>query len=540
MGIKFKYEVSGVAAGVAAYAAGKGKAQERATKRTMDVWQDSQDKQARRDDLAQQRQFSKQQDEFRQGEYNKRQEAQFKYGQDMEEQRRTLDSEEDKRREIERRDAEIENDVQSGNLVETPGAKADIDKIRDALRKKLPELDEADKAAAIEAATARIREIRRYGTESPEPEAAPGQHGYNIVDGRPVKAGEGEGYNYIWRPGDDDLVPTEAYKGKQAAEAEQKKIAAEQAKQAEAARKEKLDWLDKRARELMGTTSTTTGELMYADYAAAHQAAVEQYDIGYGAEQASGDSGPAASGDSGPVMVDSGNVVRPNPGPDAEPAEGSNRERYGRGEPVIPQATTPEGAMEYRPDGPPAVSQPHVGNRPVTSVTPTPTGTDPAQLQPEPQLTPGQISRAQSPMGADREQPMTAEEMEAWASENVGGMPTTPEGTFDISSLDLSGRGTKPPPAPPTEAEWKAYRAVWGTPEERRDATGPGVTPAASESTEPLLSRYQKSLQRRQGKQQRMADAKALAGLPAGSVIIGEGRIKLPDGTIIGRKQGGR
>ena len=536
MGIKFKYEVSGVAAGVAAYAAGKGKAQERATKRTMDVWQDSQDKQARRDDLAQQRQFSKQQDEFRQGEYNKRQEAQFKYGQDMEEQRRTLDSEEDKRREIERRDAEIENDIQSGKLVETPGAKADIDKLREELRKKLPELDEADKARAIEETNARIREIRRYGTESPEPEAAPGQHGYNIVDGRPVKAGEGEGYNYIWRPGDDDLVPTEAYKEKQAAEAEQ-------AKQAEAARKEKLDWLDKRARELMGTTSTTTGEPMYTEYAAAHQAAVEQYDIGYGAEQASGDSGPAASGDSGPVMVDSGNVVRPNPGPDAEPAEGSNRERYGRGEPVIPQATTPEASATELPPG----DWPE-GTRWIDDDTiqmPSGTIVRPRKRDatgPGVTPTPEPFSDLDVPLEDDAP-PDDAPIPEPFAWQYGMNNPDSPKHTqenpnYAINTPDLSTDQTPKSQAPPAPdyATGDPFRPS----PEPTVSVGPGVMPANPTAKELRTAAYAKKRGRREGKQQRMADAKALAGLPAGSVIIGEGRIKLPDGTIIGRKQGGR
>lgn len=101
-----------------------------------------------------------------------------------EERQRGLDLEDEKRKrqytleddkaEAQRaRDTEIENDLQSGKLVLSPGAQQTIKNIQEGLEKELPGLDEAQRAEAIDKANQRIREAKRYGSRAPEKDERP-------------------------------------------------------------------------------------------------------------------------------------------------------------------------------------------------------------------------------------------------------------------------------------------------------------------------------------------------------------------------------
>lgn len=170
MGIRLKYEPAGAVAGLAAYAGGQNKARERSTNRALDIWQEEQAKKARREELVQRQQFEFGMQGYRESAQQLRDEQRFENQKELFRQRRTLDLEDENRRQTAVRDAEIENDLQSGKLILSPGAQEKIKKLQDDLESKLPTYDESQRAEAIEKANQRIREIKRYGTRHPEPD----------------------------------------------------------------------------------------------------------------------------------------------------------------------------------------------------------------------------------------------------------------------------------------------------------------------------------------------------------------------------------
>jgi hypothetical protein len=246
MAIRVEHQPSAGMVGLAAYAAGQGKARQRVTERTMDVLRDKERARLARE----QQQFAYGMEKYRQSAYNQRDENRFAQDQELLRQRMDMYSEADKRREIARRDAAIASGIQSGDLVLDPGAKEEIDRIRSEMAKNAPELDESQRADYIEKGNARIREISRYGAKPRERDADPNKDLWNWDNEKGwVKAEEGQIGNYERPGGVGQPVPTERYKLQREEEEKQNEATRKQAEKDAAAAETLRQKIAERARK---------------------------------------------------------------------------------------------------------------------------------------------------------------------------------------------------------------------------------------------------------------------------------------------------